>query len=46
MQHYIVVRLLSAIPVLIVVAVVTFSLVRLTPGDPSLNILGPEADAG
>ena len=43
MQRYIVVRLLSAIPVLIVVAVVTFSLVRLTPGDPSLNILGPEA---
>ena len=45
MQRYILMRLLSAIPVLLVVAVVTFSLVRLAPGDPSLNILGPEATA-
>ena len=43
MKRYIAVRLLSAIPVMLVVAVVTFSLVRLAPGDPSLNVLGPTA---
>jgi peptide/nickel transport system permease protein len=42
---YIVKRLLSVIPVLLVVAVVVFSITFLTPGDPASVILGPDATA-
>lgn len=43
MKAYIIRRLLSTIPVLLVVAVVVFFLIHLTPGDPAAVILGPEA---
>lgn len=43
MKMYILKRLLSLIPVLLVVAVVVFSIIHLTPGDPALVILGPDA---
>lgn len=43
MTGYIVKRLFSVIPVLLVVAVVVFSLTFLTPGDPASVILGPDA---
>lgn len=43
MKAYIVKRLLSLIPVLLVVAVVVFFIIHLTPGDPASVILGPEA---
>jgi peptide/nickel transport system permease protein len=36
-------RLLSLIPTLFVVAVVVFTLVHMTPGDPAAVMLGPEA---
>ena len=36
-------RLLAAIPVLLIVAVVTFSLVHLTPGDPASLMAGDQA---
>ncbi|GAA0356273.1 ABC transporter permease [Bacillus horti] len=45
MTGYILKRLLSIIPVLLVVAVVVFSITFLTPGDPASVILGPEASA-
>ena len=43
MRKFIVGRLLSIIPVLIIVSVVIFSVVHLTPGDPAASILGDEA---
>ena len=43
MKAYILQRILSLIPVLLVVAVVVFFLIHLTPGDPAAIILGPEA---
>lgn len=43
MKIYILKRLLSLIPVLLVVAVVVFFLIHLTPGDPAAVILGPDA---
>lgn len=43
MTRYILQRLISLIPVLLVVAVVVFSLVHLSPGDPAAVILGPDA---
>lgn len=43
MRKFIVGRLLSIIPVLIIVSVVIFSVVHLTPGDPAASILGAEA---
>lgn len=43
MRKFIVGRLLSTIPVLIIVSVVIFSVVHLTPGDPAASILGDEA---
>ena len=39
MRKFIVGRLLSIIPVLIIVSVVIFSVVHLTPGDPAASIL-------
>ena len=46
MRKFIVGRLLSIIPVLIIVSVVIFSVVHLTPGDPAASILGAEATVG
>jgi peptide/nickel transport system permease protein len=43
---YIARRLLSAIPVLFGVAVATFAIVHLTPGDPVVQILGIHATPG
>ncbi|MBD8005966.1 ABC transporter permease [Bacillus norwichensis] len=43
MRLYILQRLLSLIPVMLVVAIVVFFLIHLTPGDPASIILGPEA---
>lgn len=43
MTAYVVKRLLSLIPVLLVVGVVAFGLVHLTPGDPAAYMLGPDA---
>lgn len=45
MRNFIVKRVLSIIPVLIIVSVVIFSVVHLTPGDPAASILGDEAIA-
>ncbi len=43
MTKYILARFVLLIPVLIGVSVVTFSLIRLVPGDPVTVILGPDA---
>ena len=43
MQRYVVTRLLSAIPVLILVVVFVFALLRLAPGDPAQMIAGDQA---
>jgi peptide/nickel transport system permease protein len=43
LKAYILQRVLSLIPVLLVVAVVVFFLIHLTPGDPAAVILGPDA---
>ena len=43
MGRYALQRLLAMIPVLLVVAVVTFSLIHLTPGDPVALMAGDEA---
>lgn len=45
MTTYILRRLLSLIPVLVVVGVVVFLLVHLTPGDPASAILGENASS-
>ena len=43
MGRYTLQRLVAMIPVLLVVAVVTFSLIHLTPGDPVALMAGDEA---
>ncbi len=43
MGRYLAQRLLAAVPVLLIVAVVTFSLVHLTPGDPASLMAGDQA---
>lgn len=43
MKGYILKRLLSLIPVLLVVAVVVFFIIHMAPGDPAAVMLGPEA---
>jgi peptide/nickel transport system permease protein len=43
MTGYIVRRLIALLPVLLVVATVGFFLIHLTPGDPAVVILGPDA---
>jgi peptide/nickel transport system permease protein len=43
LKAYILQRILSLIPVLLVVAVVVFFIIHLTPGDPAAVILGPDA---
>ncbi|MCM3781638.1 ABC transporter permease [Neobacillus mesonae] len=45
MTKYIIQRVVSLIPILLVVAVVVFLLIHLTPGDPASVILGDEASA-
>lgn len=46
MVKFILKRLLQLIPVLLLVGVVVFIIVRLIPGDPAVVMLGPEATAG
>jgi peptide/nickel transport system permease protein len=46
MGSYIIRRLLALIPVLLVVAVVCFVIIHLTPGDPASVILGSQASEG
>lgn len=43
MTRYLLRRLISLIPVLALVLVMVFSLVRLIPGDPAMTLLGPGA---
>ncbi len=43
MLRYIINRIFSTIPVLIIVAIVVFLIVHITPGDPATVILGSEA---
>jgi peptide/nickel transport system permease protein len=43
MQRYILRRLLQTIPVLLLFSVVVFAVLRLTPGDPALAMLGLQA---
>ncbi|WNS75165.1 ABC transporter permease [Bacillus sp. DTU_2020_1000418_1_SI_GHA_SEK_038] len=43
MMLYIFKRLVSIIPILLVVAIAIFSIIHLTPGDPATTILGSEA---
>ena len=43
MGRYTLQRLLAMVPVLLVVAIVTFSLIHLTPGDPVALMAGDEA---
>lgn len=43
MARYVGARLLQAMPVLFLVSVLVFSLIHLTPGDPALELLGPNA---
>src|SRR5690606_975116 len=43
MTRYIIRRLLLAIPVMLLVAVTTFLLLHMTPGDPVSVLLGPDA---
>jgi ABC-type dipeptide/oligopeptide/nickel transport system permease component len=43
MAHYIVRRLLLAVPTLLMVLTVVFVLIRIVPGDPALTILGDQA---
>ncbi|WP_349828096.1 ABC transporter permease [Brevibacterium litoralis] len=45
MTTYVIKRVLALIPVLAVVAIVTFALIHMMPGDPAAVILGPEATA-
>ncbi|MDR7418557.1 MAG: ABC transporter permease [Armatimonadota bacterium] len=43
MQAYIARRLLTMVPIIILVGTVVFLLVHLTPGDPAVIMLGPDA---
>lgn len=45
MTGYLIRRLLQLVPVVLVVSLVLFLLLRLMPGDPTLDILGQEASA-
>ncbi len=45
MTAYVIRRLLLAIPVMLLVAIVTFLLLHMTPGDPVAVLLGPDATA-
>ena len=41
MGRYLVYRLLSAIPILLIVSLVSFLIIFLVPGDPASEIAGP-----
>jgi peptide/nickel transport system permease protein len=43
MTQYVVRRLLQFVPVLVIVTIVVFLMVRLIPGDPAAALLGPQA---
>ena len=43
MTSYIIGRIIALVPVLLVVAIVTFGLIHITPGDPATAILGDDA---
>lgn len=43
MSRYLMRRLLTLLPLLFLVAVIAFALVRMTPGDPAAVIAGPDA---
>lgn len=43
MVRFILRRLILLVPVMLVVGIMTFTLVHLTPGDPAVVILGPDA---
>ena len=43
MQRYLVHRLLAAIPVILLVGIITFSLLHIAPGDPASVMAGPMA---
>ena len=43
MGRYLIRRLVTLIPLVILVAVIAFTLVRLTPGDPAAIVAGPDA---
>lgn len=43
MRDYILRRLLTLVPILLLVALIAFMLMHLTPGDPAAIMLGPEA---
>src|SRR5690606_39638762 len=43
MHRFLIRRLLLAIPILLLVSIMSFLLIHLIPGDPALAILGPEA---
>jgi peptide/nickel transport system permease protein len=45
MTVYVVRRLIAVVPVMLVVATVSFVLIRLAPGDPASVIAGPYATA-
>lgn len=45
MTQYIIKRILSVIPVLLIVSIIVFSLIHLAPGNPATVILGSEAPA-
>ena len=45
MRTYLLARLALVVPVLFGVSVVTFSLIRLVPGDPVTVVLGPDSRA-
>jgi len=44
MLRVILIRIVSLLPILVGISVVTFSLIRLVPGDPVIALLGMEAD--
>ena len=43
MARFIVVRLINSVPVLLIVALVSFSIMQLVPGDPATIMAGPSA---
>lgn len=45
MQRYIIRRLLTILPTIVIVSMVSFSIILLLPGDPAMAILGPERAA-
>lgn len=42
MQRYILRRLITSVPTLVIISMISFSILLLLPGDPALAILGPD----